>query len=78
MERDEGARSFGNFVSGDLYRKKARMRRREAITFCFSFMDNPILTSGNNEPRIVCLDLGYFFDVHLRGIDNLSAFYYYE
>jgi hypothetical protein len=25
-------------------------------------MDNPIVTSGNNEPRIVCRDVGYFSD----------------
>jgi 3-deoxy-7-phosphoheptulonate synthase len=29
-------------------------------------MDNPILTSGNNESRIVCLDLGYIFKMRQR------------
>jgi hypothetical protein len=31
--------------------------------------DNPILTSWNNEPRIVRLDLGYFFDEATRRVD---------
>jgi hypothetical protein len=42
-----------------------------------SFMDNHILTSGNNESRIVCRDVGYFFNEATLILDNTPYMVYY-
>jgi hypothetical protein len=36
----------------------------------FSFMDNPIGTSGSCSYRIVCLELGYIFNEAMRQLAN--------
>jgi hypothetical protein len=50
------------------YRRRMNEQRGRIcpITAFFSFMDNPIVTYGNNEPWIACLDLGYIFKMRQR------------